>query len=73
MEDFRGALHKVRLENKAQVSESHRGLTALTALTAIRADTELQLLVDIRTTESLQTGMCSFRGYDATTNAFSDY
>ncbi|GAB9230523.1 hypothetical protein OkiPb01528_48700 [Escherichia coli] len=67
MEDFRGALHKVRLENKAQVSESHRGLTA------IRADTELQLLVDIRTTESLQTGMCSFRGYDATTNAFSDY
>lgn len=67
MEDFRGALHKVRLENKAQVSESHRGLTS------IRADTELQLLVDIRTTESLQTGMCSFRGYDATTNAFSDY
>lgn len=70
MEDFRGALHKVRLENKSQVSESHRGQTALTA---IRADTELQLLVDIRTTESLQTGMCSFRGYDATTNAFSDY
>ncbi|EEU2713913.1 hypothetical protein E0D78_004955 [Escherichia coli] len=52
-------MHKVRLENKAQVSESHRGQTALTA---IRADT-VSTVIDVGfflVSISIRTDQCSF-------------